>query len=120
MIDWLAYVPWREEFAKALDGRFYTLDWLDVEVAQGRVRVWANDKAAIAATMKVYPTGACEVQGLVAGGKLSEIVKLIPEAEAWGRENGAITAHVESHPAWQRLLIRLGYRPIQVALRKIL
>lgn len=116
--QWAAYLPWRDAFGEAMDPRCYTIDWLDRQVMEGRVRVWTSDNAAIVAELKAYPAGAVEVHGTVAAGDLDGIVSLIPNAEKWGRENGAILASVSSHPAWQRLLKASGYAPSQLTLLK--
>lgn len=112
------YALWRTRFAASLDPRLYPIEYLDALVASGQARVWASDRAAIVAGLRQYPGGAVAVHGQVAAGKLSEIRKLIPLAEAWGRANGAIFAEIESRLGWQRTLADDGYQPMQLCLRK--
>jgi hypothetical protein len=114
----MGYADWRLEFAKALDPRFHTLEWLDLQFNLNKFGFWCNDKAAIMAEIKTYPTGAREVHGMVAAGDLDGIVELIPLAEEWGFKQGAIIASVNSHPAWQRLLQGSGYHVTRVMLEK--
>lgn len=118
--DWRAYRQWRHRFAEVIDTRFYSVEWLDAEVLAGRARVWASDLAGIIATLKDYPAGGREVHGLVAAGVLEAIMGLIPLAEAWGRENGAIVAGIASRPGWTRAVKGSGYHVYQVELRKAL
>jgi hypothetical protein len=110
---------WRDAFAAILDARFYTLEWLDGEVAAGRATLIAGDHAAVLIGVRAYPGGAREVHGLAAAGALDEIVaQLIPAAEAWGRANGCIVATIESRPGWARALRNRGYALHQLGLRK--
>jgi len=116
LVDW---PRWREAFAAVLDVRFYTIDWLEREIAAGRVQLLAGDRAAILFGVRSYPTGAREVHGLAAAGALGEITeRLIPAAEAWGRANGCVVATIESRAGWARTLKPNGYAPHQLALRK--
>lgn len=112
----MTYADWRDAFEEITDPRFYPIEWLDAMVATGNAAFWANDKAAIVATIKTYPTGAKEVHGLVAAGELQSIIELIPRAEEWGREAGCIVAGISSRPGWAKALD--GYEPHQIELRK--
>lgn len=116
--EWLEYLGWRDRLAAAVDPRFYPMGWLDGEVWAGRARFWSNADAAIVATFKVYPTGARAVHGLVAAGDAAQIQALIPFAEAWGRDLGAIVAEIDSRPGWERTLKSDGYALHQACLRK--
>lgn len=112
------YRFWRPAFAEVMDPRFYTLEWLDAEISEGRAKFWSNDQGAIVATLRTYPGGAVEVHGLIAAGDLTAIKALIPLAEHYGCENGAIVASIASRAAWSRALASSGYDLHQVELRK--
>jgi len=115
-----AYLRHRDDFAQVMDPRLYTIEWLDLQLINGTYRLWASDNAAIIAGVKLYPTGAMDVEGIVAAGDAEEIVNiLIPQAEQWGRENGCSGAIIESRPAWTRLLEPHGYQPHQIRIRKV-
>ena len=116
MNNWSEYLKFRDGFASILDERFYPLWWLDDQVRSGAFRLWASDKAAILAELKTYPGGAVEVHFMAATGDLAEILHISPMVEAWGRENGAVIAAIESRPGWARL--KKDYFVYQVALRK--
>lgn len=114
-----AYLRFRAEFV-ALDPERYPAAYIDQQVMSGRWRCWGNDRAAILAELKQYPSGAREVRGLAAAkadkAALDDIIALIPLAEQWGREAGCKWASIESHPAWARLLP--GYAPSQLRIVK--
>ena len=113
------YLRWKPDFCSVMDGRFYTELWLDNQVLSGVYRLFCNDDAAILAELKAYPTGALKVEGVVAAGDMATIVQaLIPQAEAWGIENGAISARIESREGWARALKPYGYEIQQVAIEK--
>lgn len=118
---WTAYLHWRPEFAKAIDEALYPLAWLDQRVAQGSAILLAADDAAILYEYRRYPSGAWQVEGLVAAGNAATIIDdLIPLAEQEAIEVGAIAAQIESRPGWMRLLRTRGYRPYQTTIRKVL
>jgi hypothetical protein len=112
------YLRFRPLFAEALDPRLYRIDYLDALVASGIGRIWAGEKAAIVAALRRYPTGATVVHGVIAAGDKDEIRKLIPLAEAWGREQGCIGGTIDSREGWQRTLGNDGYRVHQLCLWK--
>jgi len=115
----VGWARWRETFAAILDPRFYSIAWLEDEIAAGRVQLLASDCAAVLIGVRAYPGGAREIHGLAAAGALDEIrSRLIPAAEAWGRANGCIVATIESRPGWARALRPDGYALHQCCLRK--
>lgn len=116
MLDWQAYLSFREQFREALDPRLYTIEHLDGLVWSGQARFWFNDDAAIIAKLTLFPSGAIVVEGLIAAGKLEAIKELIPLAEEWGRSCGAVFGMIESRPGWAREM--KDYEPIQTRLLK--
>lgn len=112
------YATFRDRFAEALDTRLYCIEYLDWLVGNGRARCWASDKAAIVAEIKMFPTGATAVAGLIAAGDLAEVEKLIPLAEQWGRENGCRFGMIESRPGWAKRMKKHGYSTHQVSIIK--
>ncbi len=117
--DWELYTRWRDAFGDVLDERYYTLDWLDLQILSGAFRFWANNNAAIVAELRHYPTGSKDVHGLIAAGDLGEIIEtLIPKALAWGVEQGCIGGLIESRSSWAKLLAPHGWEPHQLVVRK--
>lgn len=118
MNDLEGYRRFRQDFASILDNRFYTLAWLDGQVADNSIRCWSDSRAAILATIKTYPTGARELHGMAAAGHLPSIPPLIALAEQWGREHGCLEACIDSRPGWERVM--KDYHLSQVTIRKAL
>ena len=80
--------------------------------------MWTSD-AAILVTIQTYPTGARELHGMAAAGRIGSIVDvLIPQAEQWGRAMGCLFAAIESRLGWARMLKAGGYHPYQTIIRK--
>lgn len=95
------------------------MEWLDGRILSGVAQFWRTDAAAIVAELRQFPGGAVDLHGLIAAGDKDDIVnKLIPQAEAWGKDNGCLAAVVESRPGWARALKGSGYEISQVAVRK--
>jgi hypothetical protein len=116
--DWLTYCRFRKAFEGVMDPRLYTITHLDSLIWSGRARFWGNDRAGIVAKLEAYPTGAIVVEGVIAAGELDEIRALIPLAESWGRDHGAIMARIESRSGWVRTMKNDGYQLSQTALTK--
>lgn len=119
--DWQAYLRFREEFVSALDPQRYTLAWLDAQVQFGAMIVIGDDDACVLCKLESYPTGAMDIHGMLAAGKLETIVdKLIPAALEYGRRLGCIGGLIESREGWSKLLSKSGWETHQTTLRKAL
>jgi len=99
-----------------LDERKWPLAWLDDQVATGQATALGNDKACIVVALRQYPGGLVEVHGLCAAGDMHEVVKLVREAEQWGRQHGAILGSIASRRGWARVLS--DYTETQVTIEK--
>lgn len=115
---WSEYQSRRSTIRGMLDERCYTIDWLDVMIANGDARVFASPEAVIVVAVKRYPAGATELHGLVAAGTLNAILPLIAESEEWAKGNGVTFAAIASREGWSRVLKESGYRLHQTELRK--
>lgn len=112
------YRHWRPEFAKAIDGNFYDLAYLDDLIAKGIARVHVGQKAAIVTEFKYFPKGKA-AHVLVAAGDMDEITEALrPAVEAWAKANGCKFSLIESRSGWIRPLKRHGYSIFQTALVK--
>jgi hypothetical protein len=102
-----------------MDGRLFTIEYLDTLIGQMKAQVWYGERSAIVTEIKEYPSGARVIEGVVAAGDLSEIVEtLIPKAEEWGRSIGCTLALIQSRQGWARALKPAGYSPFQIAVAK--
>lgn len=109
------YILFRDELT-GLDPYRYPAWYWDRQVYVGFWKVWGNAKSVIVAELKHYPSGIFELHGVAAAGDLAGIVDLIPLAEEWGREAGAVRAVIESREGWARMLPE--YQVHQVSVRK--
>ena len=117
--EWAAYCRWRPAFAEVIDQRYYSIEWLEGQLLSARAFFLCTPEAAIIYEIKAYPTGACDVHGLIAAGDLSDIVhELIPVVEHRGRSLGCVGALISSREGWSKVLRSSGYKPYQVEIRK--
>src|SRR6476620_7643109 len=113
------YLRFRDGFAQAMNPDLYTIQYLDHLYLSGRAKMFSSANAAGLVEIRSYPTGKFDVHGLVCTGDLNEILNiLIPQAEAWGREEGCAGLIIESREGWVRALKGYGYSPHQIAVRK--
>lgn len=117
---WAAYEPWRDDYASAVDGRRYPIEWIDEQVASGVFGAFATAKTGMLAEVKTYPTGFREVHCMVAAGSIPGTLELRPFIEEWGRLQGCGEAIVDSRPGWQKVLKPFGYSLQKTTLRKVL
>lgn len=111
--------PFRDEFAQAIDPRFYNIEYLDEALAGGLARLMVGNRSAIVVEIKQFPSGAKAVCGVIAAGDADEIENaLIPRAEEWGRSLGCQFGMIESRPGWARIMKKHGYETHQVAIVK--
>lgn len=115
----MSWAKWRPHFIAIMDPRYYTESWLDGEVEAGRFTLMMAEDAAALVTVLTFPTGAKEAHGVAAVGNLKTVIgELIPRWEALSREQGCVTASIESRDGWQRALRSSGYEPYQTKIRK--
>lgn len=116
-----AYLRHRNEIAGILDVRKHSIEWLDVQIANGAIRTLATDDAIILFKFERYPTGWLELQGMAAAGTLESIKnELIPAAEELARSMKCGTAQIESTAGWSRVLKSRGYEEYQLTIEKVL
>jgi len=99
----------RDQVASLLDERFYPLEWVEAEIAAGRIAVLANETAIIGFEAKRYPGGATEVHGMFAAGDLDGVLALIDDVCGLAKDLGVTVAAIESRGAWARVLKDRGF-----------
>jgi hypothetical protein len=99
------------------DGRV-KLEDLQGLVDTGRLVVFANDAAAIAAEPVKAPDGTWTLSVALAGGELNACLELHDEAEQAARTLGASRMAVVGRRGWIKVLKSRGYRTESVLLRK--
>jgi hypothetical protein len=117
--DWAGYLRFRGDFADVMDERYHTLDWLDDQILEGKVKFWRSENAALLTEIKHYPTGAMDIHVTIAAGNMREVVEILrPQAERYGKDLGCIGSTVESRPGWAKVLKPYGYEAFQLTVRK--
>lgn len=105
------YQRFRPLFEDALDPAYYPIEWLDREVASGKILLLHKADSAILITVKQYPSGLKELHGMLAVGNLLTIRQdLIPQALGFGRYLGCQVAAIESRPGWSRIMRSDGWQ----------
>jgi len=116
---WDKYLRWREQFVSLLDPDLYPAAWLDSQVWSGQFQLFSDEKSAILASVKRYPTGLLELHGQAAVGELNSLLEsTIPSCENWGRSIGCSRVVIESRRGWAKVMKKFGYEEHQVHIRK--
>lgn len=97
--------------ALALGGDSVSIEDLVVAAEAGRVRVWHGDE-----TILIGGVHNGRLVFHVAAGRLEEVMKLLPTAYEWGREQGADRAVFSGRRGWLKPLSTDGW----VARKKLL
>lgn len=108
---WARAAPWLEA-ALSHAGGTHRLSDVRAMVEGGEARAWFGERAALVALIEDEP---CERRLLIwlAGGEFAELVmRLRPEAEAWGREHGCRRVLIIGRAGWERALAPEGYAPM--------
>lgn len=113
-----AYRRYRSEIIEILDERFYPIEWVDQQIAAGRIGLMENDAAIIGVERKVYPGGAVELHGMFAAGELNGILELIDLACEAGRKSGCTIATIASRAGWSKVLRSRGFEVRQQVISK--
>lgn len=109
--EWRRCAPWLQA---ALDhaGRTHRLDDVLAMVLRGDARFWPAAGSALVAAIENDP-GERRLLIWLAGGDRDEVEgQLLPQAEAWGRENRCRRSLVIGRPGWERTLKTKGYAPL--------
>ncbi|MBI1620366.1 hypothetical protein [Aquamicrobium zhengzhouense] len=106
---------WLEKAVKR-GGNTHEKQHVLARILDGRAQLWTNREAAIVTSIETYDNGFKEIQGWLAGGKLSAVQQLRDEAEAWGKQMGCSRSQLISRPGFERAFP--GYRRVAVVLVK--
>ena len=114
------WARFRERFADAMRGGFWTLEDLEDKIAAKRAFFFPGKDAAMVAEIVAYPGGTRAFQVLWACGEVAELLQMAPGVEAMGRMMGCTEMLIEGQKAWERLLKPMGYEAFSVTVRKAL
>ena len=78
-------------------------------VAEGRMQSWTRGDSLVVTEVLEYPrTKALNV--FLAVGNLEEVLDLIPDMAAFGREHGCTRMRMQGRKGWARVLPRIGWK----------
>lgn len=103
---------YREPLERALQYSGGTHTFLDVVkmVHEGHAQLWVNGCSAAITEILTYPQKKV-LHCFLAGGDLSELLDMLPDAARWGVKVGCEDFTMAGRPGWQRVLKRHGWRP---------
>lgn len=81
----------------------YTADDILDACEAGRMQLWCCGDSALVTEIVEFPR-ARVVRSVVAGGRLKDILKVLPVAEEWARERGCRYATAGGRTGWGRAL----------------
>ena len=110
-----------EKLQRALQhaGGLYGLDDVLAEARAGRAQIWERGDTVAVTELLRYPR-ATAVRYWLVGGHAGEARTLLPEIEAWAREQGATRAEATGRHGWRRLAAAHGYEPVATQFAKVL
>lgn len=92
----------KAEAALEWHGRYLTFgDVVDL-AQQGRMQVWANERALCATEILTYPRRVI-CNAVLAAGDVPGVLALQPQIEAFARQAGADAMVTHGRPAWGRI-----------------
>lgn len=89
-----------------------THEWGDIVqgISEGRLQLWPAPEGALVTELVAYPRKKiCNV--FLGGGKLRQLLDMIPSVEAWARAQECHGLTVQGRFGWERVLARFGARP---------
>ncbi len=93
--------------------------WADIVagVEAGTLQLWPAPAGALVTEILRFPRKRiCNV--FLGGGKLAQLLAMVPAVEAWAGLQGCEGLTVQGRPGWARVLAPAGARPLYVALYK--
>jgi hypothetical protein len=110
---WARCKPWIEA-AVALND-FYNIEYIEAEIAAGRMEFWPGKYGAVVVEFLEYPEGKC-LNVFGGGGELHNALKEFvavfhPRLCDWANANGCRWITVTGREGWARVGKPLGYKP---------
>lgn len=96
---------------RALDvaGKTHAPDDVAAAVEAGRMQAWNRGDSLVVTEVLEYPR-ARALNVFLAVGNLDEVLDLIPDMAAFGREQGCTMMRMQGRRGWARVLPALGWR----------
>ena len=104
------WARFRDQFAEAMKGSFYTIDGMERAIGQGRAMFFPGEKSAIVGEVQTYEGGTKVMAITWAVGDLPEIKNMSYGIEAVARLLGCTKMLIEGRDGWAKELRTLGYK----------
>lgn len=97
-----------------------TIAELRARVQDGEARLWLGENSAALTEPLSELNCTSTYRASLAGGKLSELLEMLRQAEILARELGFEHMVVdEGRPGWTRALANFGYRPVRRLIKEL-
>jgi len=103
---------YREPLERALQysGGTHTFEDVAQMVFDQRAQLWPNGRSVAVTEVITYPRKRI-LHCFLAGGKMSEIIEMMPHAAQWGASVGCAGFTIAGRKGWKRVLDRHGWKP---------
>ena len=120
MIDWRRAVPLLQAALDAEKPRpLWRVEDVYAAVRDGSAHLLQSDNAVMVVTSPdPYPTGEVVMEAWLAGGRLDEVLAMVPALEQRARFSGCTIAQVVGRAGWVKTLAPHGYKQEAIILRK--
>jgi hypothetical protein len=100
-------------------GDTLTIEDVEARIRSGQYTFWPGIDSAVV-TQVIIGSTETELNILLAGGTLSELEKMMPHLENYGRDMGCSLVTVLGRLGWDRSFLtkRLGYKPVALLIGK--
>lgn len=83
-------------------------EWLLGGIANGDIQLWMGKKSAL--TTRIIYGLHTELQWIMVGGNLEEVLKMVPDIEKWAKSMGCNKARFVGRKGWSKVLKDLDYK----------
>lgn len=83
-------------------------EWLLEGIANGDIQLWMGKESAL--TTRIIYGLHTELQWLMVGGKLNEVLEMVPKIEDWARSMNCRKARFVGRKGWAKVLTNLNYK----------
>lgn len=95
--------------ALSVAGKTHAPEDVAAAVAQGRMQAWTRGESLVVTEVLEFPR-ARALNIFLAVGDMADVLSLIPEMAAFGREHGCEKMRMQGRRGWARVLPPLGWR----------
>jgi hypothetical protein len=109
MSEWTRCAPWIEAALEHAHGS-HNLDDVYEMVMDGECQFWPGKRSASVTQIQVFPR-LKRMHMWLCGGDMTEILDMLPSAEAYGAARGCTQFTTAGRPGWDKVMRPHGYEP---------